>query len=238
MNQYKIIIVEDDKELLDNVQTFMIMNGFAVTGVSSAAEFYSAVADEIFDLAVIDIGLPDASDFQLARYLRENTETRIIVLTAKGTIEDKLQGYSAGADAYFVKPVDSWELKGCINSILGRYRKSIRERGGGETAESDLWIFDSRYLKIVTPEAKEVSLTTKEGVFIELLLAAEGRNVERGDIFSELNKIEGLNYDNSALDILVARLRKRVKAKTGSELPLRTVRSVGYCFYAPARIEN
>ena len=234
--QYKIIIVEDDRELLENISTFMNRNGFLATGVSTAAEFFEAVEAEAFDLAVVDIGLPDRNDFQITRYLREGTDTRIIILTARGNIEDKLQGYAAGADAYFVKPVDSWELKGCIDSIMGRRNKpSVNSPSDKESANKDEWLYNPLCITLTAPSGEFINLTTKEDVIVGLLTENSGTNVTRDDIFSELNKTEGVNYDNSALDILFTRLRKRVREKTGEKLPVRTVRSVGYCFFAPVK---
>lgn len=231
MDRYKIIIVEDDRELRDNISDFMNLNGFSTRGVSTAMDFFAVIENESFDLAVVDIGLPDRNDFKIIKYLRENTQTRIVILTARGRLDDRLSGYSAGADAYFVKPADCWELKACISSILDRYKAE-----GQNNDAADEWSYNPAYLTLSAPSGKLINLTTKEGIVLSILIEKKDCNVERNEIFARLNQKEGLNYDNSALDILMARLRKRVKEKTGSKLPVRTVRSVGYCFYASVRI--
>jgi len=232
MNPCKIIIVEDDEVLLENIERFFGLNGFDTTGVSTAAAFFEAAKSQTYDVAILDICLPDQNDFSISKYLREQTNTRIIILTARDSIEDKVSGYSSGADAYFVKPVDSWELKSCIESILSR-NKQANLLHGQQAATNTCWKYDSMYLELTAPSGKKINLTTKEDVLLSLLIAYSGETVHRTLVFDGLNQAEGLNYDDAALDILVARLRKRVKEKTQETLPVRTIRSVGYCFYAP-----
>lgn len=209
----KILIIEDDELLLDNLVTFLSNNGFDVTGVCSAAACHEVIKNNNYDLAVVDLGLPDKNDFELVRYLREKTKTRIIILTAREQIDDKIQGYAAGADSYFIKPLDSWELKGCINSILSRTEGVEPEH---DTCINEMnWHFDPAFLTITSPQGEMVNLTTKEGMFLALLIENSGRNVFRKDCFSKFAAEENLRYDNKSLDILVTRLRKKSSSEQG-----------------------
>jgi len=118
-----VVLVEDDEDLRDSVVEWLELAGMQVSAVGSAAEFYQVLPKRDFQVAVIDVGLPDQSGHVLAQYLRANTGTAVIMLTARSTIDDKIKGYDSGADLYLVKPVDCRELSAAIVSIAQRVRK-------------------------------------------------------------------------------------------------------------------
>ena len=99
---------------------YLTLAGHTIYGVGSALQFYQQIATENYALTVLDVGLPDQNGLVLTEYLRNNTEMRIILLTARASLDDRLVGYSSGADVYLVKPVDFQELSASITNILGR----------------------------------------------------------------------------------------------------------------------
>jgi DNA-binding response OmpR family regulator len=106
MNKGNVIIVEDDPDLLENLVEFLMLEGFNVQGVSCVLDFFQTLSISDFDIAIVDIGLPDKSGFEVVKHLRDNTNMGIIILTARDSINDKMMGYDAGTDYYFVKPVE------------------------------------------------------------------------------------------------------------------------------------
>ena len=120
MKQKRIIIVEDDRDLLENMVKYLTLCGYEVTGAASAREFYYHLSRQTYLLAVLDIGLPDQSGLVLAEYVRNNTNMWIIMLTARSTLDDKLAGLKSGADFYLVKPIDCSELAATITNLFAR----------------------------------------------------------------------------------------------------------------------
>jgi two-component system, OmpR family, response regulator len=123
---HRVIIIEDDRILRESIIRFLSVTGMNASGVGSVFEFYQSVVTRNFDVAVVDVNLPDQSGFTLADYLRRNSDLGIIIITARDSMEDRVRGYGAGADLYLVKPVNMPELVAAIASLsLRRRERSI-----------------------------------------------------------------------------------------------------------------
>lgn len=221
----KILIIEDDLELRANLETVLQDQGFSVSGAGSAKEFYGIIDSERFDIVVVDIGLPDKDDFELVEYLCRKTASKIIILSARETVEDRVSGYGAGADIYFVKPVESVELIAAINNI---YTKIGAEQARDK--DTDKWLFDRTNWALTAPNGKRAILTSKEGRFIATVMGEAGVIVPRKTALSALGYDAQSREDNNALDVLIARVRKKCKGKCGIDLPITTHRNRGYLF--------
>lgn len=222
---FNIIIVEDDIILRESYLCLIEKEGFSVTGVGSAREFYKCLDQVCFDVAVIDIGLPDQSGYVLAEYVRNNTDLGIIILTAQSGIEQRLQGYSAGADIFLVKPIHMAELVAAITNLAKRHT----ERTPQPASSVDTWLLCHANRRLVSPEGVEIRLTGKEFDFILLLAEAGGQVIKRRQIISSLKYPED-EYDGRAIDSLLLRLRRKIIEQTGKESPIQNAHSVGYCF--------
>ncbi len=120
----KVLLVEDDTDLRENMQEYLELTGYQVTGVADAKGFYTALEKETYKVAIIDIGLPDASGFMLAKHLRTiGSNIGIIILTANDAEVDQVKGYKAGADNYMVKPVSGPLLESAIQGLLFRLQQ-------------------------------------------------------------------------------------------------------------------
>lgn len=221
----KVLLVEDDQDLRDSVVEWLELNGTHITAVGSAAEFYQALPRNHFDIAVIDLGLPDQEGYVLAEYIRANTGMGVIILTARSTIEDKLKGYRSGADLYLVKPVDCRELSAVIGSIAARMRNGAAE---APAAPVHWTIFSTRW-ELRYAEMPRISLSLKELMFLELLAAKPGMPVQKKTILLKLYQRDDFHSSRS-LDSLVRRLRAKIVEHTGIDIPVKTVHAVGYCF--------
>lgn len=223
--EIKVLLVEDDKDLRDSVLEWLELDGMQITAVGNAAEFYQALAKSSFQVAVIDVGLPDQDGYVLAKYVRTNTSMGVIILTARSAIEDKLKGYHSGADFYLVKPVDCRELSAVIVSIALRVQKP-----GAEVAEvQDRWTISVTQWELRFAQDKQIALSLKELMFLELLASKPGLPVQKRTILTKLYQRDDYHSSRS-LDSLVRRLRAKVVSQTGVDIPIRTVHSVGYCF--------
>lgn len=216
-----IIIVEDDTILRENLSELLRLDNFNITECSTAKEFFDHIHKNQFKVAVIDIGLPDQSGYELARYLRANTDMGIIILTARTGIENRIEGFSSGADYYFSKPVDSREFIASINNLLCRLSSTVEKK-------NDSWIFNTKSWRLISPNGSEINLTTKESAFISLLQKNAEKGVEKEFILSELGYLSDEPYGNRALGVMVARLRKKIKGKAGKNSLIKTVHGVGF----------
>ncbi len=124
---FKIIFVEDDQDLRESIVQYLEDDGISMTAIGTAHEFISCLDSDTFDVAIIDVGLPDLSGYVLAEYARLKTDLGIIMLTARGKIEARVQGYLAGADLYLVKPVDMNELLAAITNLAKRRTERSRQ---------------------------------------------------------------------------------------------------------------
>ena len=229
-NTRQVIIVEDDKPLLKSVIKFLTLDGYEVTGVSSAYEFYRQMFAKPYAVAILDLGLPDQSGLVLAEYVRKNTEMRIIIFTARATIDDQLAGHQAGADIYLVKPIDFRQLSAAIETLLSRLTppsilpQSVTEKP--QQPKPEHWRLISTQWTLQTPEGECIKLTGKELDFMTLLVS------NPNTVVSRLELLEKLGYFNSesgnhSLQSLINRLRHKI-ASSSSQSPIQASHSVGY----------
>jgi DNA-binding response OmpR family regulator len=236
----RVIVVEDDSDFRESVVEYLVLSGLDVTGVESALEFYQSISSQSYDVVILDIGLPDQNGLVLAEYVRNNTDMRIIMLTAQSALESKISAYQAGADIYLVKPVDFSELSASIYSILGRLHSNQSIPQALQKAEPLLhekqvpWRLVRSNWTLCSPTEEEIKLTSKEFDLIERLAQSAHAVVIRHDLLSSL-AYENNEYGNRSLDALVHRLRLK---KNGLKftLPIKTVHGSGYCFSASIKV--
>ena len=230
----KVIIVEDDLDLLNNTVKYLKRKEFEATGTGCALDFFQTLTMDNYDIAVVDLSLPDKSGFEIVKHLRAHTCMGIIVLTARGSLEDKLYGYECGADAYFVKPIDFRELVANINNLYTRL--GVRSAKALSAGPSGRWVLDSGAWTLTSPDDISLDLTGKELALLKALIKAKTEAVSRAELLQSLGYKSDNPYDTKSLDILVGRLRKKFKAAGIQEEPIKTVRNVGYSFSLKATL--
>ena len=227
-NMIRVVIVEDDEDLRKSLVVLLSLHGFSVAGCGSGREFYRELDRQEYDIALLDIGLPDQSGTVLAEYLRDNTTMGIIMLTARDSKADSLVGYEAGADVYLTKPADGRLLVSAITNLA----KRIKPHSVTLPAERTSWILEKIRMELFTPSDEKIALTGKEFSFLLRLAQSKGEPVNRADIMLALYNHTD-EYSGKALDALVYRLRSKVTAAVNLRLPVTSIHSVGYSFTAP-----
>lgn len=217
----RILIVEDEKDLAENIKKGLIEGGFAVDIALDGEEGKYLIENEPYDLIILDLMLPKLDGISLCNYVREKgIKVPILVLTAKSKVENKVEGLNAGADDYLTKPFDFTELKARVHSLLRR----------GPAKE--LPILEINNLKLnpskheASREEKKLELTPKEFSILELLLRNKERVVTRTQI---LEHVWDYNFESMSnlVDVLVGTLRKKVDMK-GQKKLIHTVYGVGF----------
>jgi DNA-binding response OmpR family regulator len=230
----KIIVVEDDHDFRESMVEYLELAGYAVTGAGSALEFYQAIAREEFLLAILDIGLPDQDGCVIAGYIRNNTDMRIVMLTAQSSLDSKVNAYRSGADTYLVKPIDFAELAASLDSMLGRLSKSGAQDLKPQQPEtvpelkSPQWRLVQSEHTLFAPNGVMTTLTSREFDLLEKLASSPKTVVDRKAILKTLDYDDD-DLGNRALDALVHRLRRK-KEDLDRLIPIKTVHGAGYSF--------
>lgn len=222
----ELMLVEDDPDQREELADFLRLSGFTVHEADSAEALWPALVRCRPRLFVLDIGLPGASGISLVDELRQRygLAIGIVMVTARGFRNDKLDARSAGADDYLVKPVDFDELLVVLNNLQRRLQHSAAP----EPVEMR-WRLLIGDWSLLAPNGQTLSLSEPEFRLVQVLIAACGEAVERRQIVVELGH-DLAYYDLRRLDVLISRLRQKVHQQLGLELPVRTVHGVGYAF--------
>ena len=217
----KILIVEDEKLLADSLRAMLEGKGFTVEAVYDGETGAEYAETGVYDLLILDVMMPGLDGYQVARQVRaRRCGTPILMLTARSSLEDRIEGLNAGADYYLTKPFDTREL-------LARLRALTRRPG--TTAESAIRCgdvtLDAAQLTLSGPKAA-AALTKREADLLEVLLRTPGqlqtRAVLLARVWGPLAEVEDAN-----LDCYIHFVRRRLKA-VGSAVTITTVRGSGY----------
>lgn len=219
----KILIVEDEKRLCDNIGRYLKTEGYATDTVYDGNDAWDYICASEYDSIVLDVMLPGIDGFSLLKKIRagEKKDVPVIMLTAKGTVEDKVKGLDLGADDYLTKPFSLEELSARLRVMI---RRNGREQVDSNLYAGDLVLDTSR--KIAVRGGKEIRLTAKEYGILEYLLHNRGKVMSREQIENHIWSYDYAGASN-IVDVYVRNLRKKVDADYDDKL-IRTVRGLGY----------
>ncbi|QBX36988.1 response regulator transcription factor [Brevundimonas sp. S30B] len=217
-----LLVVDDDDRIRELLKEFLAREGYRVTGAAHAAAAKRLIELIEFDLIVLDVMMPGETGFDLTTWVREKamaSKTPILLLTAKGDAEDRIEGLSRGADDYMSKPFDPRELALRIDAILRRTGgKPLTPR---EIKLGDV-VFDMERLEL-TRDGKPQRLTEAEAQLLRTLAIHAHAPVERMSLSPDTADITG-----RAVDVQVTRLRRKLESDPKNPRYLQTVRGVGY----------
>ena len=213
----RILLVEDDEDIGDGIQKVLKAQGHTVDWLKDGISAEHALSSENFDAVVLDIGLPRLSGLELLRNIRrEGSDVPVLLLTARDTIKDRIEGLDSGADDYLVKPFDVEELQARIRAI--QRRRSAR--ADPLITYGDIVIDPASH--IVTLKGKSLSLSRREFALLQKFLENPGRALSRDQLTQTLYGW-GEEVDSNALEVHIHNLRK----KFGSKF-IHTIRGIGY----------
>jgi two-component system, OmpR family, response regulator len=216
----KILVVDDDPNILELVSIQLTQAGYSVQKASNGFEALEIIGEDYPDLAVVDVMMPGMDGYTLTKKIRTETDIPVLLLTAKGELEDKEKGFLAGSDDYVVKPFEPKELQFRINAILRRYDKAVD-------------VFIQAGPLAINRQSYEVSVANKVLLLplkeFELLsvLASRPNTVFTREIL--LERVWGYDYegDDQTLNVHIKRVRGQLEKLT-KEVRIATVRGVGY----------
>ncbi len=220
----KICLIEDNRILAKSLVKGLKQKGFTVEYFlrGDDGETFFLNHYELFDIVILDLMLPFKSGEEICKNIRKNNiDTPILMLTAKDSVKDKINGLMIGADDYLSKPFEFDELLARIYA-LSRRRPYLQKK---EILLTDKVLFDFNK-KSVYKNGKRIKLSPKEFSILEVLVINKNKVITRDQLFEKVNDFAVNNWSNS-IDVHIKNIRK--KCFKNEKDPIRTIRGVGYC---------
>ena len=220
-NIFHALVVDDDDRIRELVKQYLEDNNFLVTSAKDALDAKKKLEILKFDILILDIMMPGESGLSLTKEIKKNNSTPIILLTAKGETQDRIEGLELGADDYLGKPFEAKELLLRIKNILYKIQKPILadEIYIGNTIVNlkKLEIKINNKIKKINPQEKKV---------LEKMLESPGKIFSRNDIGKIINILK-----ERTIDVMITRLRQKIESNPKNPKYLQTIRGSGYVLW-------
>jgi len=221
ISMYHILLVEDDKQIIDNLTEFLKSEGFLITSVMGQRDAIESIQNNTYDLLLLDISLPDGNGFIVCKAAKEEKDIPVIFLTASGDEYSVVTGLDMGAEDYIAKPFRPRELVSRIRSVLRRRGKvsSLLEAG-------DVKIDVVK--GVVLKKEKELFLTALEYRLLLVFMNNKGVILSRNKLLEEIWDIAGDFVNDNTLTVYIKRLRDKIEDDPQNPAIIKTVRRLGY----------
>ena len=229
MEQYNILIVEDDKEIREGIEIFLKSQNYQVFQAADGIEGLKIIGREEIHLAIVDIMMPRMDGVTMTMKLRETHDFPVIMLSAKSEETDKVMGLNIGADDYVTKPFTPLELMARVNSQLRRYTK-FKSKAGVEEKSDRVHVIGGLELNEDTVEVfvdgKAVNLTPIEFKILALLIRTPGRVYSAEEIYERVWNEKAINTDT--IMVHVRNIREKIEINPKDPKYLKVVWGIGY----------
>ena len=220
-NTFHILVVDDDDRIRELVKEYLVENNFLVTTAKNALDAKEKLKIIKFDILILDIMMPGESGLSLTKEVKKNNPTPIILLTAKGEAQNRIEGLELGADDYLGKPFEPKELLLRIKNILNKVQKPILSDeiyiGSSLVNLKKLSVKINKKIKKINPQEKKV---------LEKMLESPGKIFSRDDIRKMLNISK-----ERTIDVMITRLRQKIESNPKNPKYLQTIRGSGYVLW-------
>jgi len=216
-----ILVVDDDDRIRDLLKDYLSNNNYIVSTAENASEAKIKLEIFKFDIMILDVMMPGKSGYELTNEIKAKIKTPIILLTAKGEVENRIKGLELGADDYIGKPFEPKELLLRINNIIKKNRKiNLTKKYKVGSAKVDL----NKMTIFLNNEEKKINNSEKK-VLVEMLLNP-GKTYSR----EKIGEIAGINQERS-IDVMITRLRQKLEQNPRNPKYLQTIRGTGYVLW-------
>ena len=230
----KILIVDDDRDVREMLAEYLSTHGYAVAQADDGVAMRGELARAVPDVVLLDLALPGEDGLTLARYLREQYDLGIIMVTGAGDLVDRIVGLEMGADDYIAKPFDPRELRARLKSVMRRVQRgettaTTPARAGPKRIAMGRCLLDLQSHSLADESGAEVPLTAMEFDLLRTFAEHPHEVLSRDRLLTLTRNREWEPFDRS-IDIRIARLRKKIEDDPGAPRVIRTVRGAGYMF--------
>lgn len=215
----RILLVEDDKGIVENLKAFLKKEGFDVEAAMTQEAALDMAAETEYDLLLLDISLPDGNGYAVCRAVKARRDTPVIFLTASGDEYSVVTGFDVGADDYIAKPFRPRELVSRIKNVLRRHHRATLEYGG---------VAVDTVRSVVTRDGEEIALSALEYRLLLVFFNHKGMVLSRNQLLEEIWNIAGEFVGDNTLTVYVKRLRDKIEKDPQNPEIIKTVRGLGY----------
>ncbi|WNL42988.1 response regulator transcription factor [Halomonas sp. PAMB 3264] len=225
----RIAIIEDNEDLREELLFYLTHRGFSTWGVESAEAFWKQLHRQPVEIVLVDLGLPGESGFSVAQFLHELTGYGVVIVTARGDHQAKLQALNLGADLFLVKPINFAALA----LALERLGERLLDASGGSTLKTvpsskSGWYISSAGDHLVAPNGPALPLSAKESELLDILVSSTHQIFTRQSLHDLLFEYEP-ESELHRIDVILSRLRQKAR-RHGLSLPIRTIFGKGIVF--------
>ena len=220
----KALLIDDDQKLGDLLKNYLKSYDIDLSAINDPRNAIDTINHLDPDLLILDVMMPHINGFELCKMIREESDTPIIILSARGESDDKVKGIDLGADDYLSKPFEARELVARIHSLLRRTQKDLAVRS------VPIFEVDQQRLE-VSLNGNVLDLTTKEFELMDLFIKNPGVIFTRDEIIKEIKGIDAHLFSRS-IDILISRLRHKIENDPKEPKLIKTIWGKGYMFVA------
>lgn len=234
MTKPLILIVDDDADMRATIRNILELEYFEVIEAANANEMYDKLDKNNVSLILLDLILQEVDGLEIMRELKPKIDIPVIMLTGKSDVIDKIVGLEIGADDYITKPFHAKELLARIKSVIRRSSKNPISKSTRNRIYSFCdYKLDVYAHTLTSPEGMDLNITSNEYTILTSLINSAGRVLSREQLLNHLDSrvTEHSPYDRS-LDVLIAKIRKKIDDSASSPKCIRTIRQAGYMFIA------
>lgn len=217
----RILIVEDDKEIVANLEILLKEEGFFVASAYSREEAFRLTEQDTFDLILLDLNLPDGNGYPFCSTIKKERDIPVIMLTAMGDEPSIVTGFELGADDYVVKPFKPLELVSRIKNVLRRCGKTQAVFKLGDLTVDTL-------KAVVSKDGQEIVLSALEYRLLLIFLGHQGEVLSRKRLLDEIWDIAGDYVNDNTLTVYIKRVREKIEDDPGAPQIIKTIRGLGY----------
>ncbi|MGH4122499.1 MAG: response regulator transcription factor [Clostridium sp.] len=228
--KYKILIADDEKEILEVLELYLENEGYHVIKAENGLEAWMAINKEEIDMAILDIMMPKIDGFKLIKKIRQSNNIPVIILSAKNCDSDKILGLGLGADDYVSKPFNPLEIVARVNAQLRRFYSLSNNKS--YSTKKTIKIGDVELnTEECTLKAKDyyVDLTSREYKIIKFLMEASGKVLTKKQIFENVWEDSFID-DASTIMVHISNIRNKIEEDAKNPIYLKTIKGLGYKF--------
>lgn len=220
-----ILLIEDDERVSEVVKAYLNREGYNVILTDRGLEGIEINRKNNIDLIILDLMLPDISGEEVCRIIRQSSDVHIFMLTAKGTLTEKIEGLNIGADEYLVKPFSPRELTARVNALFRRLNKNNHVENIYDDGNLSI-NYERRTVKL---KGEEISFTPNEFNILYVLAMNNGKVLSREQLIDRVFGIDFDGYDRT-IDVHIKNIRKKIEDDTKNPKYILTVTKLGYKF--------
>ena len=230
MENYHVLVVEDDEKIRDGIEIYLKSQGYEVSKAADGIEGLEKLKEKEVHLAIIDVMMPRMDGIQMVIHLRKEYDFPVIMLSAKSEEVDKIMGLNMGADDYVTKPFQPLELLARVNSHLRRYKRFLEMTGQGAKEAENIYRIGGIELnedtKEVLVDGEAVKMTPMEFKILSLLMRNPGRVFSADEIYERVWNERAINTDT--IMVHVRKIREKIEYNPKEPKYLKVVWGVGY----------